>query len=388
MYVNVEFLGDEPLENVITGMHFRMDKTIYFGYPDMLEKHKFNTDKFLRKNCGVESTEFHALSRWDLQSVLEQMRSVLQAEYDAGNKVFFDITGGESLVLVAFGILSKEFETPMHMYDVVRDKLIELDEGAEASISRMVPRQTVKMDLDKLVQLRGGVINYSRHKDIKNIADENFAMEVKKLWQIVARYGLDWNAFSDFIKEHCQPKNSLSFAAKSDLIEKALKENKNKRMQDEKKFYEMLHACEKVGAILDLERRNGWYRFRYKNETIKGWLCDPGTILELYVYLQEREHADDCRIGINLDWDGVIHQKSNDDVFNELDVLVLHGNIPTFISCKNGNVDKMSLYELGIIAEQFGGKYAKLVIAAPQGLYGSHALRAEEMQIEVMKFES
>lgn len=387
MYVNVEFLGNEPIENVITGMHFRMDKTIYFGYPDMLENHRSSTERFLKKHCGVDTVEFHALSEWDLQSVLRVMRATIQAEYDRGNQVFFDITGGESLALVAFGILSKEFDTPMHLYDVEKDKLIELDEGAEASIRTMVPRQTVRLDLDMLVELRGGVINYKRHKDIKKVADDNFAREVANLWKVVERYGLEWNAFSDFMKEYCQPEGTLNFAAKDTVIEKALKNNKNKRMQDADKFYEMLLACEKAGALAEVERRSGWYRFRYKNATVKGWICDPGAVLELHVYLKERELADDCRVGINLDWDGVLHQKANDDVYNEVDVLTLHGNIPTFISCKNGTVDKTALYELGIVADQFGGKYVRKVMAAPQGLYGSIALRAEEMQIAIMQFD-
>ena len=31
MNVNVEFLGKEPIENVITAMHFKIDKMIFFS---------------------------------------------------------------------------------------------------------------------------------------------------------------------------------------------------------------------------------------------------------------------------------------------------------------------------------------------------------------------
>ena len=86
MYVNVEFLGDEPIENVITAMHFRMEKTICFGYPQTLEKHQRSTEHFLKKYCGVDDVAFHELAEWDLQSVLRKMREVLKTEYDAGTQ--------------------------------------------------------------------------------------------------------------------------------------------------------------------------------------------------------------------------------------------------------------------------------------------------------------
>lgn len=38
-------------------------------------------------------------------------------------------------------MLSKEFETPMHMYDIPNDKLIELDIGAKNRISKDVEKK-------------------------------------------------------------------------------------------------------------------------------------------------------------------------------------------------------------------------------------------------------
>lgn len=43
----------------------------------------------------------------------------------------------------------------------------------------------------------------------------------------------------------------------------------------------------------------------------------------------------------------------------------------------------MALYELQTVEDTFSGKYAKKVIAAPQGLNETHSLRAKEMNIEV-----
>ena len=41
MVVNYEFLGDEPIENLITCMNFKIDKAVFFGYNDSIEKQLF-----------------------------------------------------------------------------------------------------------------------------------------------------------------------------------------------------------------------------------------------------------------------------------------------------------------------------------------------------------
>ena len=40
MNVVFEFLSEEPIENLITSMRFKMDKAIYFGYHETIEEWK------------------------------------------------------------------------------------------------------------------------------------------------------------------------------------------------------------------------------------------------------------------------------------------------------------------------------------------------------------
>lgn len=86
---------------------------------------------------------------------------------------------------------------------------------------------------------------------------------------------------------------------------------------------------------------------------------------------------------ILIDWDGVIHEEQGVDVLNEIDVLSLYGNVPVFISCKGGSVDRNALYELDAVVSRFGGKYIKKVLVLSKELSRGHALRAREMGIEV-----
>lgn len=107
--------------------------------------------------------------------------------------------------------------------------------------------------------------------------------------------------------------------------------------------------------------------------------------MEMYAFLKERyeNDVDDCRVGVHIDWDGIMHKSAGKDVLNEIDIMSIKNNLPTFISCKIGNVDQMALYELETVANRFGGKYAKKVLVIAKDMASGHALRAEEMGIEV-----
>ena len=109
MIVNIEFLDDEPIENVITSLHFKIDKTIFFGFADVIEKRKEITKNFLKKYCGVREVSFVCLPEYQLDSILATMRKVVEQEMLRKNDVFFEVTGGESLILIAFGMLAESF---------------------------------------------------------------------------------------------------------------------------------------------------------------------------------------------------------------------------------------------------------------------------------------
>ena len=104
------------------------------------------------------------------------------------------------------------------------------------------------------------------------------------------------------------------------------------------------------------------------------------------------ECSDDCKVGVHLDWDGIIHEKPGEDVLNEIDVLSLKGIIPTFISCKSGKMDSHqslhALYELDTVAKRFGGKYAKKILATNEELRIRYVERAEEMGIDLRSVAS
>lgn len=381
MIVNIEFFDEEPIENVITSLNFKVDKTIFFGYCEGMTEKKKSTENFLKKYCGVGEVVFHAMSDHNLNSVLKTMGKVIEQEKAKKNQIFFDITGGEELILVAFGMLAERYRAPMHVYEIETQKLTELNADVATPISQVAEEKKIALTLDGFIEMRGGLINYHLQKGVKNLEEPGFAEDIRNLWKISSQYGEKWNLFADFLRRCCLPDDELRVDITAKEVLAALR--KINRFRSVRELGKILEDCADSGILEAFEYTKERLSFRYKNSKIKELLWDAGSILEMHTFMEERIGADDCRVGVHLDWDGVIYNHSGKDTLNEIDVLSLHGVIPTFISCKNGSVNQMALYELQTVADKFGGKYAKKVLAAPQGLNEAHSLRAKEMGIVI-----
>lgn len=380
MIINFEFLDQEPIENIITCLHYKVDKVVFFGDKDIIIEKKNRTERFLKKYCKVGEVEFKEISDTDLSGVVEVMRNAINKEREQGNECYFDVTGGEGLTLLAFGMLSKELQVTMHRYDVEKDEILEFDKDYTERISKKVPSQHIRLNLDKLIEMHGGVISYKHNKSYKEQHDAGDMADIQKLWKINQRFEKEWNQFAMFLARYAQ---DMMVDLSADIVNADIKARRS--IGSTKKLSQILDACGEVGVLRNVKHERGRYSFTYKNEFVKSCMCDSGSVLEQYTFLQEQDNQGnvDCRVGVHIDWDGVLHMEQGEDVLNEIDVLSMYGNVPVFISCKGGNVDQNALYELETVASRFGGKYAKKVLVVSKPLSRGHALRAEEMKIEV-----
>lgn len=380
MIVNVEFLVTEAIENVITNLHFQIDKTIYFGYEEVIQEKRFCVERFLKKYCGVKEVVFYPVSHTDFDAIQNVLKKRIQQEVEQGNQLFFDITGGEPLILAAFGIVSHEIGAPMHTFDVQNGSLIELNTGTGKYISKIAAPQNVELNLTKFIEMQGGVINYRLNKALDSVRNDDFEEFMPKLWEVSNENASVWNAFSDLLKRHSNTEYGLVVDLSEREVNAYLKESRT--LNSSGKLKKLLEDCEREGILTEICYDRSLY-FRYQNAFVKECILNTGSILELHTYLEEKKGSTDCLVGIHLDWDGVIQTDGKEDVLNEVDVLVLRGYVPTFISCKNGSVDKEALYELDAVADKFGGKYAKKVLVATRELSRTDMKRAKEMNIEV-----
>jgi len=371
----VESLSDEAIENVITSLNFEFDKVIFFGYENEISRHKKTTEEFLKSICGVKFAEFYEVEKFNLAQILEKMRSVISAEVE-NNEIFFDLTGGDDLILLVFGELVKEFSLNLHIFDIKKYYYHML---AGKKIDTIVKRRKIRARLKDFIPLQGGSINFKMFKEEKQfLAEKSYFEEVERLWAIMAKHSAIYNRFSNFLKSLTQSGLKMSVARGS--LTQILNRSKVKEAQ----MLQILGELCEAGLLKSLNFGE-ILEFEYKDENIKNSLKDAGSVLELKGFYEVSSEFDECLIGVHVDWDGM---ETKVNVLNEIDILGIRGGNLTFISCKSGSVDQMALYELDTVARKIGGKYAKKRLFVTKPLGKSHMMRAKDLGIEVKVLKS
>lgn len=385
MIVNFEFLSNEQIENVVTSLNYQVDKVICFGYPGCIEKRFQSTSSFLKKYCGVSQVECYALSEKDLGKTLATVKKIIDSELENGNSLFFDITGGESLSLVAFGMLADRYALPMHSFDIVNNTLIEHNPAIGKTLGSTAVARRVELTPEMYIELYGGVIN--KVLEIGYEDNPPPSKELNDACAVMLNNKTIWNPFLDFMRRNLLEEGGLHVEKDWDEIENIL-DSSGYTVFNRKHFNRILHELNERGLIKNLQNGNGKFSFDFSYKDAKKLLQDGGIILELKVLEERRKTGAKCLRGVHIDWDGVIHAQRGVDVLNEIDVLTVSGNIPTFISCKSGKMDNgqllTALYELETVVNRFGGKYARKMLVKINNCSTVYSDRAKEMGIELI----
>ncbi|MCR4788910.1 MAG: DUF1887 family protein [Lachnospiraceae bacterium] len=387
MVVLIEFLDREPIENYITCLNYQVDRVVFFGYQKEIDRQRETAQNFLKKECGISSVIFHAVSATNAKATIENITKQVEAEKGHGADVFFDVTGGESLILTAFGIIAERIKAPVHFFDVVKGEIHEIETGANKHMSTFVPERKVRMTIDRYLCMYGGIEIKERHKNNKELTQENI-VNLRSLCEVSEQFREVWNGFSNFMAYVFNNGDSLSAARSAQEVILELNKD-NVKIGTVKDLNEILDTLSEKKLITDLVHEDGKYRLKYVNKYVKACILEAGSVLELNACSRECIDTDEYRIGVNIDWDGVVHPAAQGDVYNEIDVLTLKGYILTFISCKSGkfrNDEEVNraLYELETVATRFGGRYAVKKIYLKNKLGPVHEERAEEMGIRLI----
>ena len=375
MTVNFDFLDNEPIENVITDLNFQIDKTVYFGYADSIRKYGETLESFLKKYCGGQETEFIPVPKGKLKETLAIMREAVLAEKNRGNEVFFDITGGEAIPLVAFGILSTETDTPMHIFNINSNKLLEQEDGADLEISRAVPRRKTEFTVEMLVELRGGAVRTTAMKSYKD-PDQNDTGTEEAVLSLFKKHNAEWSKL--IFAMHTCLEEFGNGAYRIDFDKAAC----HYHPSFVKRFRDFMHELRDCGMIKPVSEGgdDGWFRF--SGDFVKATLTEEGAALEIMTCLELRKKYGQAQAGVVIDWDGAVD--AGYDVVNEIDVIALDGFVPVIVSCKCGNqANKDAIYELETVARRFGGKYARKMLVSVKNMTPVDKERAAEMDIDI-----
>lgn len=392
----IEFFDKDACENICSCVINPPECVILIGNnKKLLEKHTERySELFQSKGYDIEF-QFRSVNKNQIQTILSILSEIVE-EY---NDCVFDLTGGDELYLTSVGILferNRDKNIQMHRVNLQNGVITDCDCDGNTIESNTA----MQFSIDEYIRLYGGKIVYESNKIEGTYSwnlDYEFLDDFFVMWSICKSDVRLWNAqisvFGDIWELFSEDENSLSVNSPIDILEKRIKNRGGLYIR----VRGVINRLKKYG-LMTFDEYDGMLRLSFKNNQVMRCLTKAGQILELFVYISalkatEKDGSksyDDVLTGVQIDWDGKIHTSKNEcDTQNEIDVMMMHGMIPIFVSCKNGAVDMDELYKLNTVAERFGGNYSKKVLVATtldNSLQSEYIrMRAKDMNIRLVE---
>lgn len=264
----------------------------------------------------------------------------------------FDMSGGNDVVSAGVNSFCDQKTYPRFYIDSETGAMVNLGGAEEFVTSFSLPR----MKLEDFVEPTGASLLGRNHRP----PDEEQYESVLRFFQMTLKKSRDWNIFCNYLQEVTQEENrdeqSKVFVDAPDTI--AGKRHKQLRFDPE--FARLAFRC---GFIEKLRMKNGRVYFRYTDDRFRRYLTSQGVWLEMFIYIASKRIGgfDDCRMSVQLDWNGVDREDGN--VMNEIDVVLTRGITAVFVSCKTSVPTTDDLNEILLYSRRFGGRTAKCLLA-------------------------
>ncbi|MBQ9929257.1 MAG: DUF1887 family protein [Oscillospiraceae bacterium] len=356
----VEFFEKSPFENMISCLAVKPDKVIFLGDMDEMGKVIPTYEQFLKKKHIRTKLERRKISRQDLKSIVQTLTDILKTERDC----IFDITGGEDLTILGCGIVfaayRDKYPVKLQRFDMESGKIIDCDGDGAVSFPG-----AFSFTVEEMIALQGGVV-LTDYPQPDPDADKQ---DVDMLWNMARRELRFWNDSVKYLKEFEKRTSPEQDKMHIDIDLTDMEYEIQDYGRKLKQYTDFLEDLVGLGAIEDFWLGRNHISYSYKNAVVRRCLNSPGDILEMKVYFEARSMRrdgkpffDSCQIGVNIDWDGV--DRHDNDTRNEIDVILIRGLTPVFISCKIGQIQEIEPYKLWTVAERFGGKRVRKMLIA------------------------
>lgn len=391
----IEFFDKDVCENICSCLVISPERVILIGdNKKLLEKHAYRYGEVLRsKGFDIEFL-YRSVNKNQIQSIIAVLTDIIE-EYD---NCVFDLTGGDELYLTSVGILFERFKDKnlqMHRINIRNGMIMDCDcDGNTIETDSIIP-----LSIEEYLRLYGGNIVYNEQKSegtYKWCLNEDFLDDFFVMWSVCKRDVRLWNAqifvWAEAFELSGSVDGTLSISIPVDILKEKLRSGGSYIC-----IKSIVNTLKKYG-LMTLSEQNDVLNILFKNEQVQRCLTKAGQVLELFVYISALNATEkdgsksysDVMTGVQIDWDGDIHtQKNACDTQNEIDVMMMRGLIPIFVSCKNGSVDMNELYKLNTVAERFGGAYSKKILIATaldDSLQSEHLrVRAKDMNIRLVE---
>ncbi len=368
----IEFYDDEPIFNVLAAAQFKPTRVVFLGTNKLDNRLFKNNIKNCFKHLGISvKCDFYVTDMMNFDSVISELRTILENFDDCA----VDITGGSEVALVATGMLSREYRLPLFCFDRYSGTYRNIHNCPAADGVCATPDFSV----DAMLAMTGAVMKSHGHLSV-DVLDSDTEADIFKIWSVYKTQYKSWHKLVGYLQQ-------VSKQLEGDVLHVSAPTVVYGAEHLSSVNGTIMEKLSDSGMILNYSNDGKRVHFDYKNTLIKSCLCDAGICLELYVFAAALRAGiyNDVRISVVIDWDGVLNDRIN--TINEIDVLIMNGFVPLFVSCKSGSPSVAALNEIKTLANKFGGVNARAVLVTMSDVRERDkylAKRAEDMGVEII----
>ena len=355
----IECFTQAHVDNISACLRLKPEKVVFVGNAKAMEDPVKRYKTLFGRRCPdtvVDTCEVDDKDCAELRSALQEL--LLQAE-----ECVIDMTGGEAIVAMAVGLalgeLSEEKRKSVRVewYDHTTGMIVDCINDNRRRLAK-----TVRLSVAELVALHGGALFPETQ-----LPEDRDSRDLDRMWRVVSGMPKEWNEKISLLKrfeKFSEDKKSV------DIYLRAVWASVPDLREKEETVRQLIEKLDREGVVTDQSSRDT-LRYTYNSDFLRYCIHTQGNVLEIKTLLEglgvRNNNAPffDCgQISVKIDWDGDIptSKYAFSGTRNEIDVMLMHGATPLFISCKNGDVKTEELYKLHTVATRFGGPYAKKML--------------------------
>lgn len=365
----IELYDDRPIENVLATEVFRPDVTVYLCPTAVAQDKRLQKklrEYFIHRGLHTELI-FLESSLYSVDKLLRQLQTVTRSYENC----MLDITGGTDAALFACGRLCADTDLPVFTYSRRRNCFYNI---LHAPFADNLPC-TVTHQVEDCFLMAGGSMRPGR---ADSAALDAWADRFEPFFRLFLRYRTRWLKIIQYFQVTSQGEKGqpVLLEAESAPFVKGPRGVRIDAPED------CLRDLEKLGFLRGVEISGDRIRYTFKSHSIRAWLRDVGSVLELYVYkiCLDSGLFNDVRLSAVVDWE-------ENNVTNEIDVMAMRGVLPVFISCKTCEVTTQALNELAILRDRFGGYGARAAVVTARYCRAVTRHRASALDIDVIDLD-
>lgn len=359
--VLIECFTKSHIDNISACLRLRPETLVFLGDSETVRRTLPAYRTLLKKRNQHTEILFHNTAGIAFADICKTIFQLL----DTDEECIIDLSGGDEPVIMAVGAVVAQLDDRRRGQVQVQKYNAATDTVQDCLSNHPIPGRTAYLSVEELVILHGGILypdNFQPPMDFTPTDLEN-------LWQMVAQDPKYWNRAVTLLAEfesHADSRNQVYLPLQH------LQHSISNYPEKASILLPLLEQFLEKGIIRGHIRQNA-LEYTYTSPMHRYCTQKAGNVLEVKTLLEARSLLDngapyfqDCQMGVSIDWDGIVHDPARriPETRNEIDVLLMHGTTPLFVSCKNGSIGEDELYKLHTVATQFAGQNVKKMLIA------------------------